>query len=159
MRISAYVPKHSKCCSTGSLAVGDGAHRMQACGRTVLYLVVTKVGVVPELKACPPGERYTREGVRALLSLMGCKSKVAHKVQAQVWAKVSAQLPELCRPAHRRPNTQLWGCWPCDDEQSCAVSLSRSDFNELLTSCLAEYNYRDPEKLKLACRCGDLEQP
>lgn len=121
--------------------------------RNVLYLLVFASSDQGLAAGIPPGVRYTRDGLRSLLLLMGCKPRYAHKIVSMVFQRVTAQLFELSRPARRRSSAQRWACWP-HDQREVSVSLPRSDFNSLLLSCLAEFKYKpEAESLKIACRC------
>ncbi len=132
--------------------------------RVLQFLVVTKDDA-PEpanaagAAALPAGHFYTRDGLRSLLVLAGCKPRYAYKVVSLVFQRVAAQLPELQRSARRRTDATLrrWALHTHDASRGeFAVSLPRSDFmNSLLLPCLAEHKYRFlGEDLKVAARCA-----
>lgn len=50
--------------------------------------------------------------VRSVLQFIGCKPRHAYKVGASLFSKVTAALPDLARPVHRRaPGTKAWSVW------------------------------------------------
>lgn len=126
-----------------------------AGGSSISYLLVTK-GV--DLQLVEGGARYTRDSVRSVLQLLGVKPRHAYKVAAAVFNRVNTLLPELQKPAHRRADgvSSSWAVWPHNPEDSTVfVSLPRSEFLQLINSCLTECKYKyapTPDELKVACR-------
>lgn len=111
----------------------------------------------------PEGVRYTRDSIRQVLGCMGVKHRHAYKIAQLLFQRVGAQLPELAkRPVHRRDGSCMhWAVWPhgsAGGGEVC-VSLPRSEFYELLCTCLVEHNYKcapSSEELRVACRCVGL---
>lgn len=104
----------------------------------------------------PLGVRYPRDCVRQVLQTMGCKNRHAQKIAQLVFARVGGMLPELGKPAHRRNGSVHWALWHHAPGEVC-VSLPRTEFYELLTSCMAELSYKcapASDELKMACRCA-----
>lgn len=96
----------------GSLPAAAPAESVE---KFVLFLLVTRTGEQPHARHGPPaGVRYTRDGVRGVLQLMGCKPRHAHKAVKHVFQAVAEHLPELSRPPHRRssPHLATWTAWP-----------------------------------------------
>ncbi|KAL6756637.1 hypothetical protein V8C86DRAFT_57199 [Haematococcus lacustris] len=123
----------------------------------VLFVIVQKGSYALGLEqGLPQGARYTRDGVRALLLLVGCKPVHAHKVVKRLFRTLSASVPALSKAPQRREDPALasWAAWPTGQGSDVCVSLPRPAFFELLCTCLAEYKYRmtpASEELKAAC--------
>lgn len=121
----------------------------------VAFLLVTKGADSHSLESPPEGHRYTRDAVRGVLQLMGCKPRHAYKILQLMFQHVQQKLPELSKLSYRRGS---WGVFPHGDDQ-VYVSMPRQEFNDLLCSCLAEYKYKyapSSDELKVACRYAIL---
>ncbi|KAJ9533609.1 hypothetical protein QJQ45_026671, partial [Haematococcus lacustris] len=145
-RIRTCLPQQDHCRNVGI---------MQA--PAVLFVIVQKGSYALGLEqGLPQGARYTRDGVRALLLLVGCKPVHAHKVVKRLFRTLSASVPALSKAPQRREDPALasWAAWPTGQGSDVCVSLPRPAFFELLCTCLAEYKYRmtpASEELKAAC--------
>jgi len=111
---------------------------------------------------CPTqqeGVRYCRDGIRQILGCMGVKHRHAFKIAQLLFLRVGSHLPELAKkPHHRRVSSCMhWAVWPHGKGGAeVCVSLPRSEFYELLCTCLVEHNYKctpSSEELRVACRC------
>jgi hypothetical protein len=124
-------------------------------GSRILFLVVVSGADLDCLEEPrPAGPRYTRDSLRSLLQLLGCKPRLAYKISLGVFAAVdqavaSARGARGCRrttfQVHPHRNGKLW------------VSLTRGDFMGLVSGCAGQYAYKispSSDELKVACRCG-----
>jgi hypothetical protein len=122
-----------------------------ALGCTISFLVVLKgtdAGVVTS--AGPPaGPRYTRDSLRSLLQLVGCTLKHSHKVMSSIFRCIEDQAAST-RP---RPSRRILQVHRFAEGRVCA-SIPRTEFLELLSSCLAQQGYKvspSSDEMKVAC--------
>ncbi|WIA21771.1 hypothetical protein OEZ85_000930 [Tetradesmus obliquus] len=121
-------------------------------GSRILFLVVVSGADLDCLEEPrPAGPRYTRDALRSLLLLLGCKPRLAYKISSGVFAAVEAAVASArgargCRrttfQVHPHRNGKLW------------VSLTRGDFMGLVSGCAAQYAYKispSSDELKVAC--------
>jgi hypothetical protein len=120
-------------------------------GFRISFLVVLKgadVGVV-SAAGPPAGPRYTRDSLRSLLQLVGCTLKHSHKVMNSVFRCIEDQVAST-RPRTSRRILQVHRL----PEGRACVSIPRTEFLELLSSCLAQQGYKvspSSDEMKAAC--------
>eukprot|EP00878_Enallax_costatus_P035929 GHUV01040185.1.p1 GENE.GHUV01040185.1~~GHUV01040185.1.p1 ORF type:complete len:144 (+),score=24.98 GHUV01040185.1:409-840(+) len=121
-------------------------------GNRILFLVVVSGADVDRLEEPrPAGPRYTRDSLRNLLQLLGCKPRLAYKIMLAVFqavdqAVINARQQRISRKTfqvHPHRNGKVY------------VSLTRADFMLLVSTCAAQYSYKispSSDELKVACR-------
>jgi hypothetical protein len=151
--MAAVNPAASAPTAAATAAVGPPASI--SSGSRILFLVVVSGADLDCLEEPrPAGPRYTRDSLRSLLQLLGCKPRLAYKISLGVFAAVdqavaSARGARGCRrttfQVHPHRNGKLW------------VSLTRGDFMGLVSGCTGQYAYKispSSDELKVACRWG-----
>jgi hypothetical protein len=128
-----------------------------ASGR-LLYLIVTQGADSAE--RCdggrPAGARYTRDSVRALLQLLGCKPRLAHKVMGLVFASIEAAVAPPAAGAggrQQRTSRRPFAVHAHGGEGRVAVSLPRAEFMQLVSAAAAQFSYKiapTSDELKVA---------
>jgi hypothetical protein len=121
-------------------------------GSRILFLVVVSGADLDCLEEPrPAGPRYTRDSLRSLLQLLGCKPRLAYKISLGVFAAVDQAVASArgtrrtTFQVHPHRNGKLW------------VSLTRGDFMGLVSGCAGQYAYKispSSDELKVACRWG-----
>jgi hypothetical protein len=129
-----------------------GAPASTSSGSRILFLVVVSGADLDCLEEPrPAGPRYTRDSLRSLLQLLGCKPRLAYKISLGVFAAVDQAVASArgtrrtTFQVHPHRNGKLW------------VSLTRGDFMGLVSGCAAQYAYKispSSDELKVACRWG-----
>jgi hypothetical protein len=120
-------------------------------GARISFLVVLKgtdAGVV-STAGPPAGPRYTRDSLRSLLQLVGCTLKHSHKVMNSVFRCIEDQVAST-RPRTSRRILQVHRL----PEGRACVSIPRTEFLELVSSCLAQHGYKvspSSDEMKVAC--------
>ena len=118
---------------------------------TIAFIVVSK-GTDHHCDAAasvPQGPRYTRDALRSLLQLLGCTLKHSHKVMSSVFRCMEEQVASTRVRTSRRILHVHRLC-----EGRACVSIPRLEFQELLSSCLAQHGYKvapSADELKVAC--------
>eukprot|EP00879_Flechtneria_rotunda_P028034 GHRR01030108.1.p1 GENE.GHRR01030108.1~~GHRR01030108.1.p1 ORF type:complete len:322 (+),score=79.89 GHRR01030108.1:125-1090(+) len=98
----------------------------------------------------PSGPQYTRDSLRNLLQLLGCKPRLAYKIMLAVFqtvdqAVINARQQRISRKTfqvHPHRNGRVY------------VSLIRRDFMSLVSTCAAQFSYNispSSDELKVAC--------
>jgi hypothetical protein len=118
----------------------------------ILFLVVVSGADLDCLEdPKPSGPRYTRDTLRSLLQLLGCKPRLAYKIMLAVFqavdqAVINARQQRISRKTfqvHPHKNGRVY------------VSLTRADFMQLVSTCAVQYSYKispSSDELKVACR-------
>lgn len=138
-------------------AVQDPGRQLLPCAsgvmasNTVLFLVVVSGADSDRLEESrSTGPRYTRDSLRSLLQLLGCKPRLAYKIMQAVFQSVEQTISNVRQLRTARRTLQIH---PHGDGK-VYVSLTRTDFTNLVTACAAHYNYRispSSDELKVAC--------
>lgn len=101
--------------------------------------------------ASSAGPRYTRDSIRGLLQILGCKPRHAFKIMKLFFLQLHQRI-QTSKTREDRFAIQVH-----DQHNGCLyVCISRPDFMELVTSCAAKYEYKlspNSEDLKVSCRC------
>jgi hypothetical protein len=104
----------------------------------------------------PPGPRYTRDSLRCLLQLLGCKPRLAHKIAGLVFSSVEAAVaPAGASGRQQRTSRRPFAVHPHGGEGRIAVSLPRPDFMQLVSAAAAQFAYKiapTSDELKVATR-------
>ncbi|KAF8059755.1 LPA1 [Scenedesmus sp. PABB004] len=117
----------------------------------VLFLVVASgadPGALDERR--PAGPRYTRDSLRALLQLLGCKPRLAAKVAAAVFGGVEAAVAAARGARGGAPGFRVHP----HRNGKVGVSLARPDFAALVSTCAARYALKispASDELRVAC--------
>lgn len=122
-----------------------------ASGSNIAFLVVSKGIDHPcdSGASVPAGPRYTRDTLRSLLQLVGCTLKHSHKVMNTVFKSIEEQVTAT----RVRTSRRILQVHRLSDTRVC-VSIPRNEFQELLSSCLAQHGYKvtpSADELKVAC--------
>jgi hypothetical protein len=125
---------------SGSPAAGAAPGRL-------LYLVVTQGAQAPERRdgGRPAGARYTRDSVRSLLQLLGCKPRLAHKIAALVFSSVEALVAPPATGAggrQQRTSRRQFAVHAHGRDGRVAVSLPRAEFLQLVSAAAAQFSYK-----------------
>jgi hypothetical protein len=129
-----------------------------AAGR-LLYLIVTPGAAAAADRrdgGRPAGARYTRDSLRCLLQLLGCKPRLAHKIGALVFSSVEAAAAPPAAGAgarQQRTSRRPFGVHPHGRDGRIAVSLPRPDFLQLVSAAAAQFAYKiapTSDELKVA---------
>lgn len=121
-------------------------------GNRILFLVVVCGADSDCLEdPRPAGPRYTRDSLRSLLQLLGCKPRVAYKIMLAVFQAVDQAVTNARQQRISRKTFQVHA----HRNGKVYVSLTRADFMLLVSSCAAQYSYKispSSDELKVACR-------
>jgi hypothetical protein len=122
-----------------------------AAGLHVLSLVVVSGAHEDCLdEQRPVGARYTRDTLRSLLQVLGCKPRLAYKIMQTIFAAVEVA---VASSRQQRTSRRTFQVHPPAGTR-VHVSLTRADFNELLSASAAQYCYKispGSDELKVAC--------
>lgn len=126
----------------------------------LLYLIVTQGAEAPERRphdgGRPAGARYTRDSVRCLLQLLGCKPRLAHKISALVFSSVEALAAPPAPGAggrQQRTSRRQIAVHAHGRDGRVAVSLPRGEFMQLVSAAAAQFQYKiapTSDELKVA---------
>lgn len=118
----------------------------------ILFLVVVSGADVDCLEEPKPaGPRYTRDSLRNLLQLLGCKPRLAYKIMLAVFQAVDQA---VITARQQRTSRKTFQVHPHRNGK-VYVSLTRADFMLLVSTCAAQYSYKispSSDELKVACR-------
>lgn len=122
-----------------------------ASANRILFLVVVSGADLDCLEdPKPTGPRYTRDSLRNLLQLLGCKPRLAFKVMQAVFTAVDQAVTTARQQRISRKTFQVHP----HRNGKVYVSLTRADFMTLVSTCAAQYSYKispSSEELKVAC--------
>jgi len=124
----------------------------------LLYLIATQGAESSERcdGSRPAGARYTRDSVRALLQLMGCKPRLAHKIMGLVFTSIEAAVAPAGGGAggrQQRTSRRAFAVHAHGGGGHIAVSLPRADFMQLVSAAAAHFAYKiapTSDELKVA---------
>lgn len=121
-------------------------------GNHILFLLVVSGADLDTLEEPrPSGPRYTRDSLRSLLQLLGCKPRLAYKIMLAVFQTVAQAVSNARQQRISRKTFQVHP----HRNGKVYVSLTRADFTLLVSTCAAQYSYKispSSDELKVACR-------
>jgi hypothetical protein len=106
-------------------------------------VITSDLDAVQQLRK-PVGPRYTRDGLKCLFLLLGCKPRHAHKLMQSIFENLELGVGLCCSPRG-----------VCTGMYDRMYDMTRQKFNEMVATRLSENSFRiSPvsDELKVACR-------